>query len=313
VRLPPGYTSRPATPDDLDDVAALFAARDMAYHGESQGNRAMLQYEWAAAWLEIEHDTRTIRDAGDTLVAYAQNAAPDPAVRFETRAAVHPSSEGGGLGSAILDWVELETRARLGPGSETRVWNATAVRNAGAIRLFEAYGYEPIRTFWQMTIELDPSFDMGAVPDGVTIRPLGEGADARAAFAVLNAAFASHFGYIEESFEEWWAQQIADETWDPALGLVAELEGEIVGAANNGVIEGTGWVFELGVFPERQGRGIGKALLRRSLAMFADRGLRIGRLGVDTENATGAVELYRSVGMVPIREERVFEKRLKAD
>jgi ribosomal protein S18 acetylase RimI-like enzyme len=95
--------------------------------------------------------------------------------------------------------------------------------------------------------------------------------------------------------------------------LVAELDGRIVGASNNGVIDGTGWVFELGVLPEHQGRGIGKALLRRSLKVLADRGVRTGRLGVDAENPTGAVELYRSVGMVPIREQRLFEKHVESD
>jgi mycothiol synthase len=312
VKLPPGFASRPATHDDLDGIAALLDARDLTYHGEFQGNRAMLQFEWAAAWFEIERDTRMIHAVDGTLIAYAQNAAPDPAVRFETRGAVAPRLEGHGIGSAILDWAEAETRSRLEPGSETRVWNATAIGNIGALRLFEAYGYEPIRTFWQMTIELDPSFDAGPVPHGVTIRPFVGDLDGPPAFAVLNTAFATHFGHIEESFEEWWAQQMADETWDPLLGFVAELEGEIVGATNNGVIDGTGWVFELGVLPERQGKGIGKALLRHSFAMFADRGIRVGRLGVDTENATGAVELYRSIGMTPVREERVFEKRFKS-
>lgn len=178
--------------------------------------------------------------------------------------------------------------------------------------LLETRGYVPIRTFRQMTIELDASFDAGLVPDGVTIRPFVVGEDGPAAFAVLDSAFATHFGYFKESFDDWWAQQQSDETWDPTLGLVAELEGEIVGLSNNGVIDGTGYVFELAVHPERQGRGIGRALLRHALAMFAARGIRNGRLGVDTENVTGAFELYQSVGMETAREHRVFEKFIEA-
>ena len=133
-----------------------------------------------------------------------------------------------------------------------------------------------------------------------------------AAFAVVNAAFVTHFGYYEETFEEWWAQQHSDETWDPSLGLVAERDGTIVGYSNNGVIDGTGYVFELGVDPQHQGQGIGRALLRRSFASFAARGIRTGRLGVDTQNVTGAHELYRSVGMKPVREHVVVEKRIQS-
>ncbi|MGZ5297999.1 MAG: N-acetyltransferase family protein [Actinomycetota bacterium] len=313
MKLPPGYTSRPATPDDLDEVAALLEAWELAHFGETDAVRSEVQFEWGAAWFDIERDTRLIRNADGELAAYAEHATPDPAHRFEVFGPVHPRFEGHGLGSAILDWAEEQTRSRLQAGSVTRLWNSAPAGDAGAIRLLEVYGYEPIRTFRQLTIDLDVSFDAGPVPDGVTIRPFVAAEDGPAAFAAVDAAFATHFGYWEETFEEWWAQQQADETWDPTLGLVAELDGTIVGVSNNGVIDGTGHVYELGVVPERQGRGIGRALLRHSLAMFAARGIRTGRLGVDTRNVTGAAELYRSVGMVPVREQRVFEKRLEVD
>ena len=42
--------------------------------------------------------------------------------------------------------------------------------------------------------------------------------------------------------------------------------------------------------------------------MLAARGITEARLGVDTENETGAVELYRSVGHDAVREHRVVEK-----
>jgi mycothiol synthase len=312
VNLPPGYTSRPATHDDLDDVATLLDTWELVYFGESEANRSVLQFEWAATWFDIERDTRIIRTADGELAAYAHHVTPDEGKRFEAFGPVHPRFEGRGLGSAILDWAETQTRARLEPGSVTRLWNSTPVGNVGATRLLEAYGYEPIRTFWQMTIDLDPSFEAGPLPEGVTIRPHVAGVDGPAAFAVLNEAFATHFGYWEETYEEWWAQQQADETWDPSLGLVAELDGEVVGASNNGVIDGTGHIYELGVLPKRQGRGIGRALLRHSFAMFAARRVRKARLGVDPENVTGAAELYRSVGMVPVREHRVVEKRIES-
>jgi mycothiol synthase len=185
--------------------------------------------------------------------------------------------------------------------------------NAGAIALLETYGYAAIRSFWEMTMDLDDSFEAGAVPEGVSIRPVVIEVDGPAAFSVVNTAFRSHFGYVEETFEGWLAQQEADDTWDPTLGLLAEVDGTIVGFSNNGVIDGTGYVFELGVLPEMQGQGIGRALLRHSFAMLARRGIPKGRLGVDTENSTGAVELYRSIGMTPASERRVVEKLIVAD
>jgi mycothiol synthase len=312
VKLPPGYTSRPATQGDLDEVAALLEAWELAHFGEAEATRSEIQFGWGAAWFDLERDTRLIHGTDGELAAYAEHSTPDPSQRFEVFGPVRPGYEGQGLGSAILDWAEDRTRSRLEPGSEVRLWNSAPAGDSGATRLLDAYGYQPIRTFRQMTIDLDESFDAGPAPEGIAVRPF-EAADGPAAFAVVDAAFATHFGYWKETFEEWWTQQQADETWDPTLGLVAKHGSSIVGYSNNGVIDGTGYVYELGVLPDRQGRGIGRTLLRHALAMFAVRGIPRGRLGVDTENVTGALELYESVGMVPVREHRVFEKRLRVE
>ena len=314
MKLPPGFTSRPATLDDLDDVAALVRAWDLKYVGESEAARAMLQYEWAAAGFDMERDTRVIHAADGALAAFAQHSTPGPELlRYDAFGPVDPSFEGRGLGSAIVGWTETETRTRIGRGSTARLWNSVQANNDGSIALLDTHGYTTIRSFWQMAMDLDDSFDAGAAPEGVTIRPIVMDVDGPAAQSVLNTAFRSHFGHVEETFEGWLAQQEADDTWDPTLGLLAEVDGTIVGFSNNGVIDGTGYVFELGVLPEMQGRGIGRALLRHSFAMLAARGILKGRLGVDTQNVTGAVELYRSVGLTPVSEHRVVEKLIAAD
>jgi mycothiol synthase len=301
-------------PDDLDPVAALVREWDLKYVGESEAARAMVQYEWGAASLDLERDTRLIHDADGTLAAFVQHSTPDTELlRYEAYGPVDPGFEGRGLGSAIVAWTEAQTRARMGLGSTARLWHAVQAENAGANALLETNGFTAIRSFWQMAMDLDGSFEAGAAPEGVTIRPLVMDVDGPAAQSVLNTAFRSHFGHVDETFEEWLAQQEADDTWDPTLGLLAEVEGQIVGASNNGVIDGVGYVFELGVLPEMQGRGIGRALLRHSFAMLAARGIPKGRLGVDTQNATGAVELYRSVGLSPVSEHRVVEKLIAAD
>ena len=54
--------------------------------------------------------------------------------------------------------------------------------------------------------------------------------------------------------------------------------------------------------PEMQGRGIGSALLRSALADLSRRGMRIAELNVDSQNESGAVHLYRKVGMTVFRE-----------
>jgi ribosomal protein S18 acetylase RimI-like enzyme len=61
--------------------------------------------------------------------------------------------------------------------------------------------------------------------------------------------------------------------------------------------EAMGWIRSLGVVREARGRGLGGLLLRQAFAAFAARGRDTVGLGVDTENTTGAPELYARNGM----------------
>lgn len=58
-----------------------------------------------------------------------------------------------------------------------------------------------------------------------------------------------------------------------------------------------GSVDYLVVLAPYRGRGIGAALLSRSFASFAARGLRRVMVNVDAENPTGATAVYERVGM----------------
>ncbi len=313
MNLPPGYIARPAAREDLDAVAALIDDWDLTYFGDTNANREGLQYEWGGRWVDLARDVRVIHALDGTLAAYVKHATPDPASRHEVEIFVRPTHVGRGLGSAMLIWAEAKSRSELAPGTGIPLWSSIGAVDVPGLQLLEAEGYRHIRTFWQMLIDLDETFDAGGAPEGVTIRPHEPGVDERGAHETFDEAFSTHFGYYRESLEEWWEHQFVDESFDPRLGFVAEANGQIVGAAVNGVIDGTGWVYELGVRQASQGKGIGRALLRHTFAMFAANGVHVARLGVDTENVTGALGLYRSVGMRPVREWRVFEKRVEAD
>jgi ribosomal protein S18 acetylase RimI-like enzyme len=65
----------------------------------------------------------------------------------------------------------------------------------------------------------------------------------------------------------------------------------------------------LAVLDSHRGRGIGAALLRRSFATFADRGVRRVRVNVDAENATGATDVYERVGMYVANRWDLWERR----
>jgi ribosomal protein S18 acetylase RimI-like enzyme len=90
--------------------------------------------------------------------------------------------------------------------------------------------------------------------------------------------------------------------------LLAEHDGVVVGETA-WVEAGTdGYIPSVGVLAAYRGRGIGTALLRTAFVRIADAGFANATLSVDSENTTGAVGVYRSVGMEPVRESHVFEQ-----
>jgi ribosomal protein S18 acetylase RimI-like enzyme len=68
----------------------------------------------------------------------------------------------------------------------------------------------------------------------------------------------------------------------------------------------------LGVRRAWRRRGLGLALLRDSFRRFRESGETVVALGVDTENATGAVRLYEHAGMRVLWRADVWEKELRA-
>jgi len=140
--------------------------------------------------------------------------------------------------------------------------------------------------------------------EGVSLRPPRDDEDdLRTIFQITDTSFAEHFGHTDErTYEKWIKAWRARPGFDLTLWWVAELQGQPVAVLLGQTlsVEGggtNGHVGTLGTLKEARGKGIGTLLLRTSFAEFHRRGLRRVTLGVDSENGTGAVKLYESVGM----------------
>ena len=120
--------------------------------------------------------------------------------------------------------------------------------------------------------------------------------DLRAVHAILESAFAEDPADHPEPFDRWLEEHETSPSYDPSLWLLAR-DGDVpVGALSASIGDG-GWVDWLAVLASHRGRGIGLALLSRSFATFAERGMRRVMLNVDAENVTGATAVYERAGM----------------
>ncbi len=290
---------------DLGAVVELLRTVEVADTGEAEWDERQLRDHWGT--IELDRDAWLVELDG-RLAGYA-DLEVRPGGRIMADGYVHPELRGRGVGSELLRLTEVEARARMG-SADGRVYlqNATT---ATADDLYRGRGYETVRRFRRMVVELESAPDPEPAP-GVDLRPLRPGEEP-AVHELLEEAFAEHWEHRRRTFDEYAERTFARDDYDPSLCAVAEADGELAGASLNWWKDwgDWGWIGTIGVPARFRGRGIGEALMRWTFAEFLRRGERRVALGVDAQNETGATRLYERLGMRTLWEAAVWEKELR--
>jgi len=296
---------------DLDVVLELMRAADMAAAGESDWSMTELTATWAD--LDLARDAWVLELDG-SIVGYADFTAKGG--RLNADGYVHPDLRGRGIGSEIVRLTEARAReeeASVPAGERAYLQNATLNQDELTVSFYRERGYEAVRGFRGMVIELEQEPVPAAVP-GIEIRPYRHPDEGQAFHAAQQEAFADHWEHRPTSWEEWQEKRFGRETFDPTLWWVAT-DGDAIA----GVIFGErrrdpdqGWIDVLGVRPAYRRRGIAEALLKTAFAEFYRRGERRVGLGVDAESPTGATRVYERAGMRTLWHAIVYEKELRA-
>jgi mycothiol synthase len=291
------------TPEDFPALAAFLAEDETHIFGRP----SRVGVADVTAWLsgpDLSRDSWLFEENGGLVALGWVEKHEDTGLAVGV---VHREQRGRGLGSTLVDRSEERLRA-LGA---TRIHNVTLGPDRAAPPLLESRGYREVRRFWDMTIELDdePPRDP-QLPEGFQIEPFSTDL-ARAFHGALEEAFAEHWEHEPEPFEKWWERQVAKPDHDPSLWFLVRAGDEVVAATRNDPERsGGGWIGAIGVRRPWRGRGLAKALLLHSFREFHRRGQRRVGLGVDSQNATGATQLYESIGMVVDSEQVVWEKEV---
>ena len=296
MELPAGYQLRAAEQGDLDGVAEVLIADEAAEGGPVVLGAGFVRDEWSRSGFDLSTDAWVAAGDGGTIVGYVQAMAEEPGT-IDCWGVVHPRHRGRGIGAALVARTqERATRPAAGPPA-ARLRHVINAGDEAAADLLRAAGLHLVRHFWHMQIDLPAQVDPGAVPDGIEIGGIDPATDLPLVKTVVDEAFADHWEYHPEPYDQWVADQTGRPTYDPALWLLATDAGQPAGTLIGHVSDDQGWVDYIAVLAASRGRGAGAALLRRSFAMFAGRGIRRVVLAVDAQNATGATALYERVGM----------------
>lgn len=317
--LAPPYSARRPLPQDVGSIFELVDAGDRQLLGRPESTvgviRELMEMQrsplgsdhwlierdgWVVGWGLVMDEGSERRVDIDVYV--------HPDIPQADRAAVRVA-----LFNVLLD--RVAERAGHADNSELKVVAGCIVGDAEYELALAANGFVAKRRFSRMRIDLAPDRPFPAAPDGVELEPFDPATDWEEWHSIFNASFADHWGHERRSLEDFRAAVEAMDEPELDRWRFARVDGRRAGvcqASGRYSDSGGGWILYLGVLRDARGRGVGRYLLEHALAAYAADGRTWAGLGVDTENVSGALRLYESVGMTPAMQIDAYERRVVA-
>jgi mycothiol synthase len=296
MALPDGYDLRAPTTDDLDAVADLLQADDSKEAGEPTLGADFVEGGWSAPGFVLATDAWTVTDDAGEVVGYGQIQPEGPDL-VGSWGVVHPEHRGRGIGCVLLERLDERASTLLAGSPAPRFRHGITAGDRAAEELLEARGLRLLRHFWHMQIDLDGPVDPGPLPEGIEIDAVDPGWDLTEAHAILEEAFVDDPSHTPAPFDRWIEEEASLPTFDPTLWLLARADRSPAGILTASPGDEGGSVDYLAVRAAFRGRGIASALLRRSFALFAERGFPRVLVSVDAQNVAGATRVYERAGM----------------
>ncbi|KAA2261039.1 mycothiol synthase [Solihabitans fulvus] len=233
------------------------------------------------------------------LVGYAHlDLVGDSGGRKVSELAVRPSARRHGVGTALVtsvaDRVGVPLPATEGAPERLRVW--AHGDHAGAVGLARTLGMAKVRELWQMRLVLADEPTGAALPDGVRLRSFVPDQDEAAVVLVNHRAFSWHPEQGAMTEEDVRGKE-QEEWFDPKGFLLAVDDADALLGFHWTKVHspGVGEVYVVGVDPDAQGGGLGRALTMAGLRRLWDVGVREVLLYVEADNAP-AVHVYTRLG-----------------
>lgn len=247
----------------------------------------------------------TARDGTGALVGYVQAGRPTAEDRW-TAEMIVAAPVAADIGASLL--VTLARAVGSRGGGRIDLWATDP--SPAHVEAASRSGFEPYRSLLQMKrpLPLVPSMRAG-VPELAT-RPFRPGADEEAFLELNRISFAAHPD--QWRLDRAGLERTEREPWfDPNGFLLTESEGRLLGFCWTREFPeldpSEGEIHVIGVHPDAGGRGLGRALVVAGLDHLAERGMEVGMLFVEGDNAP-ARALYDKLGFEVTRADRAFTR-----
>ncbi|MCB8939778.1 MAG: GNAT family N-acetyltransferase [Ardenticatenaceae bacterium] len=298
-----------------------------------EGTREVDEREWVSSVEETAvdyahlincdpHTDMIFAEVDDEVVGYGRcwwSNQVDGSIAYRFFAHLLPAWRSTGIRLAMVRFLKQRIRqiAATHPADkEKNFLNWGMEAESDWINLLLAEGHEVVRYGLEMVRPNLDNIPDCPLPDSLEVR-CGSDAESRQIWEAAREAFRDHWGMSEWSEESYtgWSEY---PTYQPHLWQIAWAGDEVAGGvlnfidhkenADNGRLRG----YTETIFVRRPWRklGVAKALIARSFQVLKDEGMTEAALGVDAENLSGALHLYRKMGFEEYKRGMTFRKPL---
>jgi mycothiol synthase len=309
-------------------VAAIFNAGNEAEGGDQRTSTEEMvnflahpdeHFDSSRDVVMVEHD--------GSVVAYGWQEwvdTTDGLREHRLRGFVHPAWTRRGIGTQLLRWQEArarETAAQFTTDKPLFYGTWVDENRVGKRALLLKEGYGETRWFFDMRRDDLDQVDVPPMPEGLEVRLVGTDRDSLwKLFSADAEAFQDHWGGFNFN-EAVYDELVGDPNFNPALYVVAWDGDEIAGAVINALPlnenktlgRRRGWLESVFVRRPWRRRGLAAALVARSLVVLRDVGMDHAMLGVDADNPTGALGVYKRAGFKVVKRSAAFRKPMEMD
>lgn len=294
----PAFTTRPfAGADDLRRMADLVRT-----FPDKHANVVDLPYRLSSPSLDSPENVRLWTGADDMLVAFGVVQQPWQSLDY----ALHPRAYQSDVEDQLLTWA-VERAAALGRerGSPYRLNVYVPDDRHEQMIALERHGFARDDTWTMLYLGQSPVASPlpSPLPTGWSIRPLAGSDEVEAYVALHRAAFGSTNMTVP-----WRRRTLAMPEYIPDLDLViAAPDGRLAAFCICWLHPdgSTGQIEPLGVHPDFQQLGLGRAVLLEGLRCLRDHGATTALVEAYANNDS-ARYLYESVGFRPTRTLRTY-------
>ncbi len=309
---------------DVSLVADLLNRRSQRRRGQNQVQVEALARYWEGDEIQLARDTQLFIGDDGNLIGFACVLDPRaPFVEITYQVATNPdASSDSHLWDEMIRWCSRKDELVLGKAPEgvsVYAKAAAPIEDEDRWSAYERAGFRRVRVEHRMQADLGGSIPKPAWPDGIVVPPF-DLEELPALVALDQQVFRDHWGQVERPFEEelrGWKEWIHSqgEDLDLSLWFVARAGDDLIGyAICEPQIAGDtsrAYLAGFGVRADYRRQGIGLALLHQVSRTLQDRRFQTVELDMDSENLTGASQVYERAGYVTIRQNLLYEKLLR--